>query len=93
MDPKHIEALRKTYGGPMSEKEIQVLRDIQGFLDFSIRNGLSFALALGTLRHDVNGLACYGFSLDDARDDFIPKTEGYAAVHADSVGTVDESGE
>jgi hypothetical protein len=94
MDPKHIEALRKTYGGPMSGEEIEFLHDIQGFLDFTIRNGLSFALALGTLSHDVNGLARYGFSLAEAQaDHFLPKTNGFAARQADSVGAVEETTE
>ena len=51
-----IESLKKIYGGPMTPTEIEVLNDIKGFIDVAIRNGLSFALVIGTLSHDVNNL-------------------------------------
>lgn len=91
MDRNHIDALRRTYGGPMSEEEVKFLRDIQGFIDFGIRNGLSFPLVVGTLSHDVSGLARLGFSLDAKQAGFFaPKTSGFADSTADAVGVPED---
>ena len=78
----------------MSEKEVEFLRDIQGIIDYAIRNDLGFALVVSMLGHDVNGIAQYGFDLDAALTDcFLPKTSGFAGSHADSVGAPDDSDE
>lgn len=90
MDTKHLDGLRQRFAGPMTSKEIELLRDMQGFIDFSIRNGLSFALVVGTLGQDVNGLARHGFDLDAIRGDFLPKVSGYSKIDADSVGEPEE---
>jgi hypothetical protein len=77
----------------MTDHEVEFVRDMQGFLEFCIQNGLSFALAMGTLSHDVNGLGRYGlFDLQEALDDgFLPKVKSYSMINADSVGEPEES--
>ncbi|MGA2700199.1 MAG: hypothetical protein ABSH35_03780 [Isosphaeraceae bacterium] len=87
-----IESLKKIYGGPMTPAEIEVLNDIKGFIDVAIRNGLSFALVIGTLGHDVNNLARHGFDMERAtKDGFAPKVAGYSQITPDSVGEPEES--
>jgi hypothetical protein len=88
VDSEHIEALRKHWSGPMSDAEVELLRDMQAFIDFAIRNGLSFPLVVGTLGHDVNGLQRYGYDLNTAA--FLPKVTGYSQINADSVGQSEE---
>jgi len=77
----------------MTEREVELLRDMQSFLKFCIENGMSFATAIGTLNHDVNGLGRYGlFNLEDAlRDGFLPKVTGYSKLTPDSVGEPEEN--
>jgi hypothetical protein len=87
-----LESLQRIYGGPMTPKEIAVLHDIEGFLDFAIRNGLSFALVIGTLNQDVNNLARYGFDLDQASaNGFEPKVTGYSHITPEAVGDLEGS--
>jgi len=89
-----LEALRQMNGGPMSEREAEFLRDIQGIMDYIIRNDLGLAHVVATVGHDVNGLALYDFSLDAADADcFLPKVSGFAGSHADSVGAPEASNE
>lgn len=91
MDSEHIEGLRKHWGGPMSDAEIELLRDMQAFIDFAIRNGLSFQSVAINLGHDLNGLYRYGFDLKAAvADAFLPKVTGYSQINADSVGQSEE---
>jgi len=91
---EHVQALRKIFTGPMSEDEIEILRDIQGMIEFAIRNGLSFAMVVSTLGHDVNGIARHGLSLKDARaHGFVPKVTGYSKYTQDAVGEPDEPDE
>ena len=70
MDTKLREALR-SYGGPLSTDQLQVLRDMQGWIEYCISNGLSLRSTVGVLSHDVNGILAQvpGFS---------PKVSGYA---------------
>jgi hypothetical protein len=94
MTSHQLETLKKIYGGPMTPAEIEVLQDIKGFIDFAIRNGLSFALVIGTLGHDVNNMARYGFDLDRANADaFAPKVTGYSQITIQDVGEPEESPE
>jgi len=87
-----IESLRKFYGGPMTPAEIELLNDMKGLIDVAVRNGLSFASVIGTLSHDVNGLARYGFDMERAtKDGFSPKVTGYSQISPDSVGEPEES--
>src|SRR6266478_741982 len=69
--------LRKNFSGPMSAEEIEFLRDVQGMIEFSIRNGLSFPVVASTLHHDLNEIARDLFSLKDAKArGFWPKVTG-----------------
>jgi hypothetical protein len=78
----------------MTPSEIELLNDLKGFIDVAIRNGLSFGVVVGTLGHDVNGLARYGFDLDKANaDSFLPKVTGSARITQESVGEPDAADE
>jgi hypothetical protein len=75
----------------MSPAEVEFCRDIQGFIEFALRNGLSLPVVLTTVGHDINNLMRYGMSLEEARADvFDPKVSGYARVGSDSVGEAEE---
>jgi hypothetical protein len=75
----------------MSGAEIELLRDMQAFMDFAIRNGLSFALVVSTLGHDVNGLARHGLDLETAsKEGFGPKVKGYSKIDSSAVGEPEE---
>lgn len=80
MSQSHVDVLKKLYGGPMDARQVELLRDIQAFLDFCIENGLSFQLAVGTLAHDVNGILSPDGYFD--RGIFSPKVSGYAEGNA-----------
>jgi hypothetical protein len=91
VDIKHLEGLRKRWSGPMSEAEIQLLRDVQAFISFAVSNGLSFPLVVGTLGHDLNGLQRYGFNVKTAEaEGFVPQVTGYSQMDANSVGQSEE---
>ncbi len=86
-----IEAIRKSWGGPMSKEEIEYLRNTQAFIEFAINNGLSFSFAMVGLAHDINGLQRYGLDLKEAAADaFLPKVTGYSKIDANSVGQSEE---
>lgn len=73
--------------GLLDGEQIALLRDMQAFIDFGIRNNLNFLTIIGTLGHDVNGMARYGFDLKAAeRDAFLPKVSGYAKIGPEDVG-------
>lgn len=92
MDSQRIEALRRTFDGPMSAAEVTFLRDVQGLIEHAIRNGLSFPMVISALGHDINGVVRYGCELEQARSEhFKPKSEGFSRIDADSVGESDES--
>ena len=80
--------------GPMTEEEVRLLRDVQAFIDFAIRNGLGFATVLATLGHDINGIAYHGASYKEAIErGFLPTVSRYSEITADSVGEPAESAE
>ena len=81
--------------GPMSEAEVRLLRDVQAYIDFAIRNGLGFARVLSVLSHDIGGIGVYhGMSCEDAvARGFVPKVSGYSEITADSVGEPAEPAE
>src|SRR5262245_44728684 len=90
-EAEKAESLRKQWTGRMTEPEVEFIRDVQGFLDFAIRNGLSFAVALAAVVQDVNEIARDGFDFEKTRSrGFRPKVEGYAQLTSDSFG---DSGE
>lgn len=85
MDSTLKQALRE-YGGPLSEQQIQTLRDMQGWIEYCIANGFSMKSTLGVLAHDVNGLLADAPYLQT-------KVAGYAKYRAeldDLSGLADE---
>jgi hypothetical protein len=78
------ERLRKPFSGPMTDEEIEFLRDAQAMIEFAIRNGLSFATVVSTLGHDLNEVARNGFDLGTAKQQgFRPKVAGYSKLSED----------
>jgi hypothetical protein len=88
MQHEHVaEMLKNASHAPMSESEVVFLRDVQAFIDFAIRNGLSFQSAMTYLSHDWNEYAKYGFDFETvANKGFYPKVSGFSEAHADAVG-------
>ena len=65
----------------MTEEEIEFLRDAQAAIEFAIRNGLSFAVIVSTLAHDMNEIARNGYDLSKAKGQgFLPKVGGYSKL-------------
>ena len=81
----HVERLKKTFSGPISEGQLQFLLDVEGFIQFCVRNGLDFMTIVGTLGQDINGLVARGLELP-TKDGFLPKVTGYAEINATEVG-------
>ncbi|MGO9919690.1 MAG: hypothetical protein ACLQIB_33980 [Isosphaeraceae bacterium] len=91
LDADQLKALCHVNGGPMSEREVEFLRDIQGIIDYTIRNDLGLALVVGMLRHDLDGLVEYNFSLEAADADcFLPTVSGFAGNNENSVGAPED---
>ena len=92
MSKKEAEAaerLRKHWSGPMSEREIEFLRDVQGFIEFAIRNGLSFPMVVSGLMSDLNEIRFDG--VDKARSrGFLPKVTGYSKLTSEEFGEDEE---
>ncbi|HVC97328.1 MAG TPA: hypothetical protein VND64_26845 [Pirellulales bacterium] len=81
------ETLRQVYGGPMSDAEIAFLGDVKAFIEFAIRNGLSFQATMAYLSHDWNEFARYGFDFKTVMDmGFSPRVTGYSETTSDAVG-------
>jgi hypothetical protein len=79
--------LRKHFSGRMTAEEIEFLRDIQGLIDFAIRNDLNFGVVASTIGHDLNEIARDLFDLKEAKArGFRPKVAGYAGVTEESLG-------
>jgi ribosomal protein L17 len=55
----------------MTKKEVKILRDLQGFIEFCINGNHDFHYVLGNLGHDVN-------KLFDNAPTFTPRSSGYA---------------
>jgi hypothetical protein len=86
-EAEKAESLRQQWTGRMTEPEVEFIRDVQGFLDFAIRNGLSFAVALAAVVQDVNEIARDGFEFDKTRSrGFRPKVSGYSKISDDDFG-------
>jgi hypothetical protein len=84
--------LRQQWSGPMTEKEVAFLRDVQGFVEFSVRNGLNFSIVMNGLLHDLNEIGRDGFDLESAlARGFRPKVAGYSKLSTDDFGGSDDS--
>ena len=94
MDKQKIDDICQNFTGPISEDERQVLEDIKAFIEFTLRNGLSFPSIVSAIGHDINGICRYGFDLAEAEKDvWCPKTRGYSKISEESVGEVEEPAE
>jgi hypothetical protein len=83
--------IRKDFEGPMSEEEIEFLRDAQAFIEFAIRNGLTFPIVAANLSHDFNNLLREGFKLSSANaNGFHPKVSGYSKLTSEEFGESEE---
>ena len=81
------ERFPKPCSGPMTEADIAFLRDVQGFIDFAIRNGLTFAPVVTSLLHDVSEIVREGFDLEKARSrGFRPHVTEYGRLTSDDFG-------
>lgn len=79
--------LLQVSGGPMTEGEARFLRGVQGFIDFAIRNGLSFHAAMRYLSHDWNELARYAFDFETPiKKGFWPRVYDFSDMTSDAVG-------
>ena len=73
--------------GLLDDAQVAMLRDMQAFIEYGIRNNLNFLTIMAALGHDLNGLVRYGFDLEAAeRDAFLPKVSGYARIGEGDVG-------
>jgi hypothetical protein len=85
------ERLRQGFVGPLSEQETELLRDVQGFIEFAIRNGLSFPMIVTSIGRDFNDLLREGFDLSAAKSKgFSPKVAGYSKISAEDFGGEEE---
>ena len=63
--PEHIDTLRQTYGGRMSESETEFLCSVQAFIEGAIRDSLGFVAVMQVLQQQIRGLGRFQFDLDD----------------------------
>ncbi len=85
------EQIQKHFTGPMTEEEVRFLRDVQGFIEFAIRNGLSFPVVVAAVGYDMNELARDLFDLPQAKvRGFRPKVDGYCEISEADFGESDE---
>jgi hypothetical protein len=62
----------ETLGGPITKEQLSLLRDLQGFIGYGIREGLSFNVILRMIRHDLEGLV-------SNEPGFLPRIKGMHA--------------
>lgn len=75
----------------MSALELAFISDLDGFMDFALRNGLTFFTVLSVLLHDLTEIAANEFQLQKATaQGFRPKVDGWAKRNAEPVGESDE---
>jgi hypothetical protein len=91
MNAAHVDALKRIYGGPISERELKILHDVQAFIDFAIRNGFSFRSIMGVLAHDANGVIAQDEMFE--KGIFRPMVEGYTEINADAAEEADAMGQ
>ena len=76
---------------PLSQRERDFLEDVDGFLDFATRNGLTFFTIVQVLFHDVNELISHKSSFDELDKNFVvPKVAGWATRNRESMIDDDE---
>ena len=83
--------MRQLIAGPMSPEEVEFLRDVQGMIDFAIRNGVHFAVVVSAILHDLVEIRQEGGDLKKAKArGFHPKVSGYAKITSESFGGENE---
>lgn len=86
------EHLRRISPTPMTEEEVAFLRDFQAFIEFAIRNGLSFHATMAFLSHDFMEFSRYGYDFEATMSHgFLPRVKGFTKKTADAIGESDES--
>jgi hypothetical protein len=74
----------------MTEGEIAFLNDVRAFIEFAIRNGLSFHSAMAYLSHDWNEFERHGYDFDAVmKKGFLPRVTGFADAEANAVGSAE----
>lgn len=90
-EEKQIADYLRVLGGPMSEGEMKFLRSVQAFIDFALRNGLSFHATMAYLSHDWNEFARYGFDFETPiKKGFWPRVYDFSDMTSDAVGEPEE---
>lgn len=75
----------------LSDAERAFLTDMDGLIDYSVRNSITFLTLLRPITHDVAGLSSYGWSLEGANADcFLPAVSGWAERNLQPAGQADE---
>jgi len=75
----------------MSEAEAAYLRDVQAFIEFAKRNGLTFQATVNPLLSDLNEIIRDGFDFGQALSrGFKPKVSKYAQITSEDFGENDE---
>ena len=74
----------------MSDAEVAFLRDFQAFIDYGIRNGLSFQATMMYLAHDWNEFARFGYDFETVmKQGFLPRVAGFSDATSESVGSAE----
>ena len=83
--------IRERFTGRMSEQEVAFLDDVRGFIDYAVRNGMSFPMVAAVLSQDINELFHFGFDMEAAKARGPKlKTVGFSRITPDSFGPGDE---
>jgi hypothetical protein len=75
----------------LSDPERAFVEDLDGLVDFAVRNGLGFRAVLSGLYHDVGEIARNEWSIERALATFFtPKATGWARRNAEPIGEPDD---
>ncbi len=74
----------------LSDPERAFVEDLDGLVDFAVRNGLGFRAVLSVLFHDVSEIARNEWSIEKALATFFtPRATGWARRNAEPIGEPD----
>ena len=77
--------------GELTPSERELAEDMEGLIDHSVKNGISFLSLASVLAHDTGALASHEWSLEQASADFfVPKSIGWANRNREQIGEVEE---
>lgn len=75
----------------LSDPERGFVEDLEGLVDFAVRNGLGFRAVLSVLFHDVGELSRNEWSIEKALATFFtPKATGWARKNVEPIGEPDD---